>query len=336
MSSVINNSALKKDIFSESLNKQKNHNDYILLFPEALLPWKPTILAYASLSISTSIVFPIDAVKTRIQSQYNFEGYCDCIKKTYKYEGVNGFFRGLKIPLIANSISRSLTILLFLKIKPIFNDSAQCLEKTKSVMLENQINFLSGAASAGIISFFSCPFDSLKIQSQISKLAQNDSSNGLSSQIQDSKQKLSIIKTLKKIVKYKGFGSLYSGFKYHFLRDTLSGGIYYSTYELTKRLLSSFEDISLKTSIFVSGGIAGVLGGLVAFPLDTLKSLVQKKIMSDLLRIENGLSPLPAKTDNFQILHRCVYKGIMATVSRAFIANLIFFTIFELSMDNLH
>lgn len=337
MSSILNNNTLKKEKLSESLNTQEIHNEKIHLFPDILLPWKPTILAYASLSISTCIGFPIDAVKTRMQSQYNFKGYCDCIKKTYRFEGVNGFFRGLKVPIFANAISRSLTILLFLKIKPILNDSVYCLEKTKSMIFEGQICFLSGAASAGIISVFTCAFDSLKIQSQILKLVQKDFSYGLtSSQLQESKQDISIFSTLKKTVKYRGLSGLYSGFKFHFLRDTLSGGIYYSTYELTKLVLNSFQEISLKTSIFVSGGIAGVLGGLVAFPLDTLKSLVNKNLMSDIIRIENGLNSLPSKTNDFQILHRGVYKGIMATVFRAFIANLIFFTIFEFSMANLH
>lgn len=336
MSSIINNKTLNKENFPQSLNTQETHNEKIYLFPDILLPWKATILAYASLSISTSIGFPIDAIKTRMQSQYNFKGYGDCIKKTYRFEGVSGFFRGIKIPLFANAISRSLTILLFFKIKPVLYNSVQYLEKKNSVILEGQISFLSGAASAGIISFFTCTFDSLKIQSQILKLVQKDCSYGsTSSQIQNSRQGISILKTLKKTVKYRGLGGLYSGFKYHFLRDTLSGGIYYSTYEVTKLLLNSFQEISSKTSIFVSGGIAGVLGGLVAFPLDTLKSLVQKNVMSNIIRIENGSNPLPSKTNNFQILQRGVYRGIIANLSRTFIVNLIFFTVFEFSMAHL-
>jgi len=317
------------------LNTQEIHNEKFHLFPDVLFPWKLTILAYTSLSISTCIGFPIDAVKTRMQSQYKFKSYCDCIKKTYRFEGLSGFFRGIKIPLFANTISRSLTILLFLKIKPILYDSGYYLERTKSAILEGQISFLSGAASAGIISTFTCVFDSLKIHSQILNLVKKDFSYGLnSSQTPNPKHDSSIFNQLKKTVKHKGLGGLYSGFKFHFLRDTLSGAVYYSTYEVTKLFLNSFTEISLKTSIFVSGGIAGVLGGLVAYPLDTIKSLVQKEVVLDIIRIENGLKPLPSS--NFQIIQKGLYKGIMATVSRAFIANLIFFTLFEFSMAYLH
>ncbi|CUM57873.1 unnamed protein product [Debaryomyces tyrocola] len=312
-------------------------HEKIIFFPDVLLPWRPTILAYASLSISSSIGFPIDAIKTRMQSRYDFKGYHDCIKRTYISEGVRGFYRGITIPLISNSISRSLTILLFIKIKPIFYYSVPCLKKDKTVVHEAQISFLSGATSAGIISIFTCPFDSLKIHSQILLLVQKDSLKDLtSSQIHYSREHFSIINTLRKAVKYKGLRSVYSGFKYHLSRDTLSGGIYYSSYEVTKFLLSSLPETSLQTSIFVAGGIAGVLGGLIAFPLDTAKSLAQKNVISDIIRIENGLDPLPFKANNIKILHGAVYKGIMATAFRAFIVNLMFFTIFEFSMARLH
>lgn len=329
MSSIKTVNYLKKD-------SQICH-DKIIFFPDVLLPWKPTILAYASLSISNSIGFPIDAVKTRMQSRYKFKGYHDCIKRTYISEGARGFYRGITIPLISNSISRSLTILLFIKIKPIFYYSVPRLEKNKFVIHEAQVSFLSGATSAGLISIFTCPFDSLKIHSQILVLVQKDSLKNLtSSQIHYSKEHFSIINTLGKAVKYKGLRSTYSGFKYHLSRDTLSGGIYYSSYEVTKYLLNSFRETSLQTSIFIAGGIAGVLGGLIAFPLDTAKSLAQKNVISDIIRIENGLDPLPSEANNFKILHRGVYKGIMATAFRAFIVNLIFFTIFEFTMTRLH
>lgn len=205
--------------------------------------------------------------------------------------------------------------------------------ENKPLIHEAQVSFISGATSAGIISIFTCPFDSLKIHSQTLKLVQKDTLKNLNaSQTQYATENFSIINTLKKIVRYKGLGSFYSGYKYHFLRDTLSGGIYYSTYEVTKLLLNSSREISLQKSIFIAGGIAGVIGGSVAFPLDTAKSLTQKRVISDIIRIDNGLNPLPSKTISFEILHRSVYRGIVATASRAFIVNLIFFTIFEFTM----
>ena len=328
MSSITKANYLKKD--SQICHKKLN------FFPDILLTWRPTILAYTSLSISISIGFPIDAVKTRMQSQYNFKGYLDCIKRTYISEGVRGFYRGITIPLISSSISRSLTILLFIKIKPLFYYLGSCLGKHKPVIQEAQASFLSGATSAGIISIFTCPFDSLKIHSQFLILVQKDSLKNLTSPQNHYSKNFSIINTLGKIVKYRGLGSIYSGFRYHLARDTLSGGIYYSSYEVTKFLLNSFPETSLQASIFIAGGIAGVLGGLIAFPLDTAKSLTQKHLISDIIRIENGLDPLPYKSNKIKILHRGVYKGIMAIAFRTFIVNLIFFTIFKFSMARLY
>ena len=44
---------------------------------------------------------PLDTIKVRIQSQNKnalFNGPLDCIQKTYKHEGIKGFFKGLSAP----------------------------------------------------------------------------------------------------------------------------------------------------------------------------------------------------------------------------------------------
>jgi hypothetical protein len=43
--------------------------------------------------LSTITAFPLDSVKTRLQT-YPYNGFTDCVRKTFQEEGLRGFFRG--------------------------------------------------------------------------------------------------------------------------------------------------------------------------------------------------------------------------------------------------
>ncbi|VDK73480.1 unnamed protein product [Litomosoides sigmodontis] len=55
-------------------------------------------LVYSALSkvISTTITFPYQVLRTRLQDHHvKYSGMCDLISKTYRMEGVRGFYKGL-------------------------------------------------------------------------------------------------------------------------------------------------------------------------------------------------------------------------------------------------
>ena len=43
--------------------------------------------------LSTVSAFPLDSVKTRMQT-YKYAGFLDCVRNTYQTEKLRGFFRG--------------------------------------------------------------------------------------------------------------------------------------------------------------------------------------------------------------------------------------------------
>lgn len=54
-----------------------------------------TELAASSSSVfSTLAAFPLDSVKTRMQT-YHYKGFLDCVRLTYQTEKLGGFFRGM-------------------------------------------------------------------------------------------------------------------------------------------------------------------------------------------------------------------------------------------------
>lgn len=55
--------------------------------------YRTEVSASSASVLSTITAFPLDSVKTRLQT-YPYNGFMDCVQKTYHSEGVRGFFRG--------------------------------------------------------------------------------------------------------------------------------------------------------------------------------------------------------------------------------------------------
>lgn len=61
--------------------------------PPFIKRYRTEVSASASSVLSTLTAFPLDSVKTRMQT-YNYSGFLDCVKHTYQTEQLRGFFRG--------------------------------------------------------------------------------------------------------------------------------------------------------------------------------------------------------------------------------------------------
>lgn len=55
--------------------------------------YRTEVAASASSVLSTLATFPLDSVKTRMQT-YKYSGFVDCVRHTYQTEKLKGFFRG--------------------------------------------------------------------------------------------------------------------------------------------------------------------------------------------------------------------------------------------------
>jgi hypothetical protein len=55
--------------------------------------YRTEVAASSASVLSTVTAFPLDSVKTRMQT-YPYDGALHCVKTTYNAEGMRGFFRG--------------------------------------------------------------------------------------------------------------------------------------------------------------------------------------------------------------------------------------------------
>lgn len=315
-----------------------DNSSAIAVFPAFLRPWRSGILAYGSLVSSTCLGFPIDAIKTRIQAYGSSDGYVKCIKEVYSREGIRGFYRGMTIPVAFTSLTRSATVQLFIKIKPTMEGLIpETSSEDQRVFFNTPICFFSGVIASGIISIAACPFDLAKVASQVSIMAATQLKNQ-GKPIQNV-ESLSGFSVLKRLQKFNGNSAVFSGFRYHLLRDSAAGGVYYSSYESIKMLInyainSDYHQAS-NTSIMVAGGVAGVLSGSIAFPFDRVKLVVQKNEIFTAFEREAGIKPEKSIAPRLDLLKRSSYNGLGASVVRYFFVNLLFFMFFETSMKYL-
>ena len=316
-----------------------NNTNAIKVFPQSLQQTRATSLAYAASLFSTVIGFPLDTIKTRMQTYARFNTYTECAKQTFRHEGIHGFFRGIAAPMLSSSASKSLNVMVYTLCKPsvhtlISSFAHPIFGKVDPYILNFPVCFAAGALAGSGVSLFACPFEFTKVYSQLGKLVHKSEVTNIPGTRMEA-LKFSTIQTFKQIVQQKGIAGLYSGYRFHFLRDSLSSGLYYSIYETMKwymrNKVNSDLDSFLQVSILSAGGLSGVASMIIVFPLDTLKSLTQKEAVKSILKKEKGLDASLNENRRFSFDVR-LYRGLKISIVRSFLSSMVFFGAFEFLM----
>jgi len=181
-----------------------------------------------------------------------------------------------------------------------------------------------------------------------------------------------------RIYKQHGIIGLYRGFTATVLRD-LGYGAYFGSYEATSRILTPSSPSLLGNStmlttmqpetlgpswpaLLVAGGVAGIVGWLVTFPMDVVKTriqgsdpilpaVIQPITAADRVPLINSVTNLPpihAPTLNQDHPYRTTlstivnsyreegrgvfYRGLAPTIIRAIPVNMATFGVFEISV----
>ncbi|CCH41434.1 Calcium-binding mitochondrial carrier protein [Wickerhamomyces ciferrii] len=304
------------------------HSALIKLSP-FLQPWKPTLLAYTASLGSVAGGYPLDSIKSRMQT-HGFKNITGAFLNTVKNEGLRGLFRGISSPIFTIAISRSLNVSVFSMVKPYTSKlslgSGDNFNPVLRVLGNNlPSSFVSGYCAGFITSLWACPFEFVKLFSQISFL--------------ENKSKIGNLEALRQIINKNGIMGLYTGYKFQFLRDTFGAAIYFTSYESIKLILNSFLTKEQKhetnsiidnfsnswISIALSGGLSGALCWIAIFPFDTLKSLEQKSLISTIVNKDY-------KTIDTLFLRGNIYRGVSASILRSFFTSTLFFSTYEYLM----
>jgi hypothetical protein len=83
--------------------------------------YRVEVAASASSVLSTLTTFPLDSVKTRMQT-YRYAGFLDCVKHTYNTEKFRGFFRGVTAPMASITLVRTVSFSIYQRSKYAYCD----------------------------------------------------------------------------------------------------------------------------------------------------------------------------------------------------------------------
>ncbi|KAK4458838.1 putative solute carrier [Cladorrhinum samala] len=299
--------------------------------------YRVEVAASASSVLSTLSTFPLDSVKTRMQT-YRYAGFLDCVRRTYQTENMRGFFRGVTAPMASITLVRTISFSIYQRSKYAYSDwvkrnfgvdvMAQVATPGSYPNLWSVAVFgASGATAGSCITTIACPFELTKLSAQVSVLLADKKNcpRAGSHAIAASYQNKGTLKTLGNIVKHRGIGGLYTGFRLHLLRDTLGTGTYFMTYESSKQLLTTFGGDGAHSNPFavlVAGGLCGIVSWALIYPVDSAKSIYQRNS----LMYSKGEKVEPVKIQFFQ---RNMYRGLGVSMGRSCAVNAVFFSSFE-------
>ncbi|AET39654.1 Ort1p Ecym_4629 [Eremothecium cymbalariae DBVPG len=257
-------------------------------------------------AVGKVVEYPFDTVKVRLQTQpvHVFPSALSCIRYTYKNEGVwRGFYQGLGSPLVGAFLENAV---LFVS----FNKAIQAIDTTNIEYGSTTKVALAGAFAGAWASFVLTPVELVKCKLQVSNLRK------------DSKSYDAIWSTIKSVIRQNGLQGMWRGQSSTFIRETVGGAVWFTTYETLKNWFASTrEDGRVPTQgLLVSGASAGVSFNACVFPVDTIKSVMQTEHI--------GLSPAVLLVLK-KYGAKGFYRGIGITLIRAMPANAVVFYTYE-------
>ncbi|KAF5315684.1 hypothetical protein D9611_004781 [Ephemerocybe angulata] len=301
---------------------------------------KAVVCALSASYISTFAGYPLDSIKSRLQTTKTAVSIPRLAAMVYKEEGIMGFYRGLWIPLMTISFVRAASFTIYSRTKEYFAIHDILYKNTLvDVALTGGI---AGAMSGALISFGSAPFELVKVRRQLEYSIA--ASKGISLN-----KAPGTLDAVKEIFKANGMKGLYTGFPLHFVRDTTGTALYFLEYDGMRHLLGrnrsgeqgptpSWLPIHHSLVPFVCGSLSGVTSWAIIYPLDVVKTKVQQRALAGekyrgpfetLHRLIRGADPSNPKPLLAGMVR--LYRGLGVSALRSITTHGLLWTFFDMT-----
>lgn len=329
-------------------NRTPNHPLYDPgVLNDALRRNKAVVCALSASYISTFAGYPLDSIKSRLQTTKGSITIPRLAALVYKEEGIMGFYRGLWIPLMTISFVRASSFTIYSRTKE------YCAERNyfcrPHIVDAGLTGGISGAMSGSLISFGSAPFELVKVRRQLEYSIAH--SKGITLV-----RPPGTVEAVREIFGTNGLGGLYTGFRLHFIRDTAGTALYFLEYDGMRHMLGrsrsgeqgptpSWFPVHPSLVPFVCGSVSGVTSWALIYPLDVVKTKVQQRALAGekyrgpletLHRLVRGTDPANPRP-LFAGIGR-LYRGLGISALRSITTHGLLWTLFDMTalyIDNL-
>ncbi|XP_049849754.1 mitochondrial basic amino acids transporter-like [Schistocerca gregaria] len=261
--------------------------------------------------IGTVVGHPLDVIKLRLQGEPGvYRSILGCGYAIFREANVRGLFRGLIPPMVNLTLLNSLAFGLYGNFKKLMSDRMSNYVASSKLQY-----FVMGCGVGFVTSLVSTPSEFLKVKMQHS-----------SGKIYNGS-----LDALIKISKQHGMSALYTGYTINTIREMMFSTTYFGVYELSKAsLMSQLGNIfNAQCAILLSGGISGMLGWAVSYPLDVIKNLKQSQSLEK-SQVSNKVSALALSRERLSKFGVAgFYYGIQISLVRAFIVSSVRFSVYE-------
>ncbi|CAM9231194.1 unnamed protein product [Choristocarpus tenellus] len=214
---------------------------------------------------TTIVCHPFDTVRTRLQaaSPGRFEGVVSCVTQTIRREGMMGLYKGMAFPLGAQAVYKAVIFTV--------NGYAKRAFATKGFSDTSLGIFSCGALSGTINSFIVTPVELVRNRLMLQYQKGPGTFEGP-------------MECMKHILHHRGVFGMWQGLWPTMMRDGVGMGIYFLSFETTKRglmLLQSRQAGKELTTpqgygtVLLAGSAAGISFWAVALPFDASKTVIQ-------------------------------------------------------------
>ncbi|ORZ35291.1 mitochondrial carrier domain-containing protein [Catenaria anguillulae PL171] len=208
--------------------------------------------------IGTTIIYPIDMVKTRLQNQTGnqYKGVIDCFRQTVRAEGSRGLYRGISANLVGITPEKAIK----LAVNDLAREHFASRLQTHPDSLPIVWGMLSGALAGTCQVIATCPMEVTKIQMQLAAL------NTPKGQQPPS---------LAQVVRGLGVRGMYKGTAATLMRDVPFSILFFPAHAFFKGMCADEEGKVSFGHVFGSGILAGWLAAGAVTPMDVIKTRLQ-------------------------------------------------------------
>jgi hypothetical protein len=273
------------------------------------------------------VAFPLDTIRIRMQlsSKTQHISSLETFRSTVRNEGAAALFRGVWSPLTMVAVQKAIS----------FGSYAFFHETFKSYFSSRNyspsVSQVAAGSAAGVVNaLVSVPIDQIKIRLQADQQK---------STVRDSLSIRGTFSKVRQIYREAGFATLYRGWQLACVKDVMGYALYFFLFEQTKELLirkvSRPNHLPDAVSVWFAGGLTGMVGWAVVYPLDVIKSHIQNDRYG-----RNEPRQFATAAECVQNLIRSggltnLYRGMVPTLMRAFLGHSVLFLAFDATMKAL-